>query len=216
MVQMNFSATQYQPSAGAGGDVFEDGLYAFQITNSEIKETKAKTGYMLVFTLTCVEPGHTGRRYTIRLNIVNQNSQAQEIAYGELSAISHVCGVLNWSDTQQLHGRPFKVQLAKKPRQDDPTKFGNDVLGYFDMNGNPPAANGGNASAPAQAPQAAPAPYSPATAPAPVPVPAAVAAPAAAPAATPAAAPAPAPWQAAQSPVPVPPPGTPTPPWQQG
>ena len=157
MVAFNFNATDIDPQGGAS--VWEPGIYPVQITNSELKETKSKTGWMLVLTLTSVDPLLPGKTIISRLNIQNDNATAVEIAYRDLSAISHVCGVLNWQDSHQLHGRPFKIAVEKKPRQDDPTKFGNEITAYLDMNGNAPtkgsAAGGGGGGAPAapQAPQ---------------------------------------------------------------
>lgn len=236
MVQLNYNAAQYDPSTGAS-DVFETGEYAFQIVGSELKATKAGTGQMLLFTLACLDEGHTGRRLTARLNIQNPSAQAVDIAMRELSAISHVCGVLQWTDTQQLHGKPFRVRVEKVPRSDDPSKFGNEIRGYLDMQGNPPGAGGavGNATAPVQPPSAPPAapaatPPPPAAAPAPAPAPAPAAAPAPAPAApavppapsapaaaAPAPAPAPAPTpQPTAAPAPAPAAAPAAPPWAQG
>ena len=175
MVQINFNAQDYDPNTGAG-DVFESGEYAFQIVSSATKATKAGTGTMLVFELACVEPEQKGKRFTIRLNVANPNAQAVEIAMKDLSAICHVTGQLHITDTQQLHGKPFRIRLEKAPRADDPTKDGNEVRAYLDMNGNPPAAGGATGGAPA-APTAPAAPVAPA-APAPVAPTAAPAAPA--------------------------------------
>ncbi len=229
MVQISFNATQYDPSVGAG-DVLESGIYGVQITGSEVKATKRGDGYMLILTLSCIDPQFAGKKILARLNIQNPNPVAVDIAYRELSAISHVVGVLQWNDTQQLHGRPFKINVEKKPRDDDPTKFGNEIKGYMDYQGNPPVPSGGpgQMQAPAAPPSApapaAMAPYTPEPAPAPAPAPAAapVAAPmqaaapvqgyAPAPAPQPTAAPAAAPWQAAPQPAPA----SPAAPWQAG
>lgn len=168
MVAFNFNATMYDPNTG-GADIFETGEYSFHITASETQATKKKDGVMLVLTATCLDQGHAGKRLPIRLNLQNPSAQAVEIALRDLSAISYVVGVLQWSETQQLHGRPFRVRLDKVPRGDDPTKFGNEIRGYFDMQGNPPtpgqaAASGGGAPAAPAAPvaPAAPAPAAPA------------------------------------------------------
>lgn len=225
MVQMNFNAAQYEPSTGAA-DVLETGVYSVQIVNSEVKQTKSGNGYMLVLTMSCMDQHVNGKKLTARLNIHNPNAQAVEIAYRELSAISHVVGVMNWQDTQQLHGRPFKVSVEKSERQDKPGSFSNDIKAYMDYAGNPPNVNGGGSSqapsapsaappapAAAQAPASAPAyppqaQYAPASAPAPAPAPAA----AMAPAPTPAAAPAPA---HAPAPAPQPTDANVAAPWQQ-
>lgn len=210
MVAINFNATSVDPSAG-GGDIFETGEYAFQIVKSDVKGTKAGNGTMLVFEAACIEEGFNGKRLTIRLNVQNPNPTAVEIAYRDLSAICHVVGVLQLTDTQQLHGKPFRIRLEKLPRPDAPDKFTNEIRAYLDMAGNPPTkgqpAGGGTA-----APQAPAAPQQPA-APAPQPqaaAPAAVGQPVSSPA--PSAAPAPAP----QPPQSAPAAAASTPPWQQG
>jgi hypothetical protein len=223
MVQMVFNAEQYDPSTGTQ-DVFETGEYTFHIVGSEPQQTK-NGGTMLVFEMACLDEGFTGKRLKARLNIVNSNPQAVDIAYRELSAISHVVGVLTWQDTQQLHGRPFRVRVEKVPRSDDASKFGNEIRAYMDVNGNAPSkgvAAGAAPGGPPAPPQAPPAP--PAAPPAAAPVasaPPMAAPPAAPPAAAPAAvAPAPQPWNQA------PPVGQPgaapvaqaqaaVPPWQQ-
>lgn len=240
MVQMNFNANQYDPSTGVG-DVFETGEYTFHIVKSEPKQTKAGNGTMLIFEMACLDEGQNGKRLTVRLNVQNPSQQAVEIAFRDLSAISHVCGVLVWSDTQELHGKPFRVRLEKVPRSDDPSKFGNEVRAYMDVNGNPPgqqsgAAAGGAPAAPqapaqpagdpSQSPQPstqAPAlPGSaPATAAAPAPDPAPVAQPAAAPADAPASAPqeqpaAAPPWTGQQTAPTADAAQSATPPWAQG
>lgn len=235
MVQYNFNARQYEPSTGAA-DVLETGVYSVQIVNSEVKPTKAGNGHMLVFTMACMDQHVNGKKLTARLNIHNPSAQAVEIAHRELSAISHVVGVLDWQDTQQLHGRPFKVAVEKVERNDKPGSFSNDINGYMDYAGNPPNVNGaaGGSSQPPQAPgvtapaqPAAPAPaqYAPAPDPAQAPAPAAAAAPAPMQAAAPAPAPAPAPTpQPTGGPAPWQQPGgnaapaaggAPLPPWQQ-
>lgn len=82
-------------------------------------------------------PEFKGRRVVDRLNCKNQNEQAREIAYATLSSICYVTGVIQLqSSSAELHGKPFRVAVAKVPRDDDPTKDGNDIRGYFDLNGN--------------------------------------------------------------------------------
>jgi len=211
MVAFNFDANTVRPNAGAA-DVLPSGVYTVQITNTEMKPTKDGAGAYLQVNMTVLDGDHKGATVVDRLNLQNNNSKAVEIAYGTLSAICHVTGVLAMSDTGQLHGRPFKVKVLSTPRQDDPTKMGNELKGYYDVHGNEPGAgNAGPSGAPAQpaAPQQPPAsppqaaPAAPASAPAAAPAP--VAAPAAPVNAPPAQVPAPAPTTASAPPA--------TPPW---
>ena len=173
MAQFQFNATDFDPSTGAGS-VWEPGIYGVQITNSEFKETKKKDGWMLVLTMTSTEAEMRGKTIVARLNVNNPNPTAVEIAMRELSAICHVVGVLNVQDTQQLHGRPFKISVDKEERNDKPGSFSNNIVAYMDINGNPPGKGGAGAPAAPAAPAqpAAPAPAQPA---APAPAPAAAA-----------------------------------------
>ena len=163
-MQFNFDATQFEPNKG-GQDVFEDGEYAFQITDSKVRENKKKDGHIMELTAKCIEEGFAGKIYVIRLNVSNPSAQAVEIAMGDLSAISHVTGVLQWNDTQQLHGKPFRMRLVKTTWKNEQgeDRHGNDCKGFLDMAGNPPGqaaqSGGGAPSAPGGgAPSAPPTP----------------------------------------------------------
>lgn len=169
MVAFSFDARQFDPSTG-GGSILESGTYAVQITNSEIKPTRNRDGHFLELTLAVIAGESAGRQIKDRLNIDNPNQTAKEIAYRQLAAISYVVGRVTWQDSQELHGIPFQIQVEKVARNDDPTKYSNNVLAYLDSNGRPASPNGGPAApaalaAPAHAtPQQVAAPATPATA----------------------------------------------------
>lgn len=153
--QGGFNANNYEPSDGTGG-VLPAGIYDVQMVKSEVVPTKSGTGQMLVCQLAITAGNAVGRKITARFNVQNQNPQAVEIAMRELSAMSHVIGVPFWQDSTQLHGRPFKVNLGASPRDDDPTKVSNDILGYLDAWGNPPKPANGGAPSQGQQGQVAP------------------------------------------------------------
>lgn len=136
MVAVNFNALNNNASVGGGTtDIFEDGVYRFQITGSEVKATKAGTGNMLIWTLTCIEEGMEGMTYLWRMNLQNPNPTAVAIATGELTALSYVTRKPVWQESQELHGIPFAIQMEKKPRSDDSTKSENRILDAWDANG---------------------------------------------------------------------------------
>lgn len=194
MVQYAFDATKHDPSTG-GMDVFETGEYLFHIVGSAPKKTSKGDGTMLILTAECLDPENAKKRIDIRLNVQNPSSQAMEIAYRDLSAICYSVGVLQFQDTEALHGKPFKIRLEKttytdKNGNEKPT---NDIKGYLDANGNPPGQGGGQAGA-------AGAPPAPPSAPPTPPAGNAPAAPAAPPASAPAAAPPTAPAAGAEMP----------------
>jgi hypothetical protein len=69
-----------------------------------------------------------------RLNIMNENIKAQEIAQRGLSAICRAVGILHPKDTDELKGIPFIVKLGIRKGDG---KFGptNDVKEYKRIDG---------------------------------------------------------------------------------
>lgn len=172
MVALNFSARGVKPNVAL--EAVPTGMYPVVIVKSEEKPTKAGTGTYIEFEMQIqasphVDPAYHGRKVFDRLNTNNQNQAAVDIAYATLSAICHVTGVLDMTDTQQLHGRPFVAVVQKKIRDDlpppapgekDERPYSNEIKGYKDMNGNDPGFAGATtvaANKPAFAQQANPA-----------------------------------------------------------
>ena len=150
MAQMNFDANNHEPAGSFV--IYDSGIYTVMINGSEFKETKAKkagqasVGSFLQLNLRIADGPHAGGMLIDRINWENENPDAVSIGQGQLSAICRVVGVMQLQDSQQLHGIPFKVEVAKVPRNDDPSKFSNEIKGYLDMNGND-AANAGKPAA---------------------------------------------------------------------
>lgn len=80
-----------------------------------------------------------GRKIYERLNHKNSNPKTVEIAMSTLSSICYVTGVIViQQSSQELHGKPFQVKVVKVPRDDDQTRFTNNVRGYLDALGYEP------------------------------------------------------------------------------
>lgn len=122
-----FDANTVQP-----GSVFEavpSGEYRVMIVDSAMEQTKNGTGQFLKLTLQILEGPHQGLTLFDRLNLVNSNPKAVEIAQRTLSAICHAIGVLQVTDSAQLHHKPMLAKVEYKP----PTEqygAGNDIKGY--------------------------------------------------------------------------------------
>lgn len=140
---LKFNAANVAPQTAF--DVLPAGDYIAQITESSIKPTKANTGMALNMTWTVLDGQYHGRKIFDRINIQNQNPEAEKIGQSQLSSICHAVGVLNLQDSNQLHGRPAKLKV--KIRKDDQWGDSNEVKGYSAVSG---------ASAPAAAPMFAP------------------------------------------------------------
>lgn len=182
--QQPFDARTVDPAATYSS--LPAGDYKVQITASEAKPTKDGTGGYLELQLTIVEGQFQGRNLQYRLNIFNQNPQAVEIAYRQLSAVCHVTGVFNLQASEQLHGIPFVAIVGFQKTNPDY----NEIKGVKTLDGQTPGSK-----SPQQPMAAAPAPAAANPWGAPAAPPAAAPAPWQPPAAAPAPAPAPGGWQ---------------------
>lgn len=141
-----FDAQQFDPSQSAGA--LPIGKHPVVIESSEVKANKANDGGYLQLNLRIVDGPQTGTTGAYRLNLYHSNQTTVEIANRQLSAICHVIGVYQVSDSSQLHGIPFIVEVG--PQKNDPQYT--EVKKVFDANGNEPGRAG--AAQAAQQPQA--------------------------------------------------------------
>jgi len=140
-VAFTFNAANVAPSAPR--DTVPSGEYDVAIVKSVDKETKDKNGAMFfAFDYKILTGDYAGKIVVDRINYKNANATTVEIAMAQLSAISHVTGVMQWTNTAQLHGKPFKVSVVKEERDDKPGSFSNNVTGYKDSKGNAPGEQG--------------------------------------------------------------------------
>ena len=115
-------------------EVVPTGKYPVHIVNSEMKETKGGDGKFLWMELEILDGQHKGRKLFDRLNLINSNQQAVEIAQRTLSAICQATGQVQISDSQQLHGRAMLASVRVRPA--GPDKNGimrdaqNEIRGY--------------------------------------------------------------------------------------
>lgn len=152
MAQLQFDASTVAPQASF--TPIPAGTYTVSIDDSEIKSTQ-KGGQMAVFRLRVVEGQHAGRTIFARINVRNPSQQAEQIGQAQLSALCHAAGVLQLSDTAQLHNKVVRARV--KIRKDESGQYGdsNEVNGFEATGGPSPVAPGFVAQAPAPAPTAA-------------------------------------------------------------
>jgi Protein of unknown function (DUF669) len=135
-----FDANSVEPSAPI--EVLPPGKYPAQIVNSEMRETKTG-GQMLWLEMEIVDGTAKGRKLWDRLNLVNSNTTAVEIAQRTLSAICHAAGKLQVSDSEELHFKPMLVTVKVRPA--GPDKQGvqreaqNEIGGYAALGSAPVA-----------------------------------------------------------------------------
>jgi hypothetical protein len=146
MVAVNFNAHDYEPSEGY--QPVPQGTYDVKIVDSEEKPTKDGSGAYIKLTFEVISGEHAGKKIFSNYNIRNRNPVAEKIAYEALSAICHVTGVLQFSDTQQLHGIPFKIMVVI--RESEGYAPQNEVKGYLSSDGRKPKECMAGGGAPAQ------------------------------------------------------------------
>lgn len=165
MAQLNqpFDANHVNPNP-----VFEtlpEGEYLVMVADSEMKPTNAKDGEYLNLTLEVLDGPYKGRIIFDRLNLVNKNPKAVEIAQRQLSQICHAVGVLRVADSTELHNRPMVAKVGIEVGNPKRDATGSVIGKYEDKNkiksyrpasgGAPVAAASATAPAPTTAPAAA-------------------------------------------------------------
>lgn len=156
-----FDSNEVEPSQSF--DPIPAGKYMAFVAESEMKPTKNGEGQYLLLVWEVGEGEFKGRKVWDRLNLVNNNQQAVEIAYRTLSAICRATGKVKIQDSSELHAAPCIINV--KLRQDPGQNPQNEVKGYEPYSAQPagakPAASGLPFSKPAT--PAAPAQTAPAT-----------------------------------------------------
>ena len=127
-----FNAAEVQPQ-----ESFEPipvGDYTAMITDSEMKPTKNNLGEYLQLVFEILEGEYRGRKIFARLNLVNQNQTAVDIAQRELSAICHAVGVMQPQDSTDLHDLPMTIGVKIRPGRGE---YGpsNEISRYSSLNG---------------------------------------------------------------------------------
>lgn len=126
---MFFDATTINPA-----DQYEAlpaGDYEAMAVEATIKPTKDGSGRYLELKMQIQSGQHQGRTLFDRLNLINRNPKAVEIAQRQMSQLCHATGQLqigSEADVQKLCYKPVIVKVTAKP---DPERgMQNEVRGY--------------------------------------------------------------------------------------
>lgn len=137
MPQFQFNSQGIDPQyGGMGGLPF--GRHPVVISGSQLKPTKDGQGGYMELILTAIDGPAKDMSDVDRLNLHNKSTQAVEIANKQLSAYCHVTGVFAFNTTEELHNKPFVVEIV--PRKDNPQQ--GEIGKLFDINGNEPGKSG--------------------------------------------------------------------------
>jgi len=145
MGMLNFNARTVQPYVS--NEPVPDGWYKVVIAKSNIKPTASGKSGLLELVLQIIEGQFQNRQIYYNLNVFNESMQASEIAYKQLSAISHVINVYDLQDQDvkdttvpMIHNIPFMVHAVIAQGTNGPI---NNIRGVKDINGNDPGKSGG-------------------------------------------------------------------------
>lgn len=136
------------------------GQYVLIATASEMKPTTSGTGQYLNVTFEVLDGQYKSRKVWARMNLVNPNAMAVQIAQQELGALCRAVGVIKPNDSAELHNKPFLATLDIE--LDDKKRERNIIKKYEPINGAAmaapaPAAQSAFQAAPAAQAAAAPA-----------------------------------------------------------
>lgn len=127
-----FDASTVDPSAPF--EAIPGGDYRVIIVDSSMDYTKSGDGQFLKLQLQVIDGPHAGTTLFDRLNLVNPNPKAEEIARRTLSAICHAVGKMQVNDSIELHNLPLIAKVTLVPA--GPDKYGthrdakNEIKGY--------------------------------------------------------------------------------------
>jgi hypothetical protein len=122
-----FDATAVQPAQAFS--VIPAGKYKVQVVDSDMRATKDGNGQYLWLEMEILDGEFKGQKLWDRLNLVNQNTQAVEIAQRALSALCHATGKLHVSDSADLHFIPVTATVKVRPAREN-YDASNEVRGY--------------------------------------------------------------------------------------
>lgn len=109
------------------------GWYTAQITNAELKATKAGTGQYIAIRYDITGPTYQGRIVFGNLNIRNPNIKAEEIGRQQLGELMRAVGLAKVNNTDQLIG--CNLQIKVDIRHQDGYEPANEVRGYKAITG---------------------------------------------------------------------------------
>ena len=113
---------EFDPGAVEPRDNFDPvpaGTYVAEIIESDVVETKSRSGQMVKLTWKISEGDYENRRIFDQINFRNANEVAQRIGQQMLGELCTACGLRGpLDDTEHLHGVPVRIKVAIDPAKD--------------------------------------------------------------------------------------------------
>jgi len=116
-----FSATEHDTEQ-RDYENLPDGIYALEVTQSEVAPTSKGDGTILKLRYGVIEPEEYKNRLIFgNITLENPNAQAQEIGQKQLASLCRAIGLSEIEDSDELHFQRFvaKVGLSKERKVGD-------------------------------------------------------------------------------------------------
>jgi len=121
-----------------GYEVYPAGLYNAMLISASKKATAKNDGMYIECVYQFIDGDYNGKKFTSRMNLWNQNSQAVDIAKRELKSLRAAVGLPDTeSNLQQFINKPLVLNISAKARKDDPTKAENNLVSIEPYSGAP-------------------------------------------------------------------------------
>ncbi len=115
-------------------EVLPAGKYKVQVVDSDMRPTKNGDGQYLWLEMEILDGEYQGRKMWDRMNLVNPNAQAVEIAQRQLSALCHATGKMHVADSEDLHFIPVIATVRVRPAREN-YDASNEIRGYEPVGG---------------------------------------------------------------------------------
>lgn len=123
-----FDTTAVQEMGGY--EVLPAGLYPAMMISASKKPTKNGDGAFLECVYQIIDGEMTGKKFTSRMNLWNQNTQTVDIALRELKSLRKALGLSDTeARTEAFVNRPLVLNITVKPRKDKPAEAENNLIG---------------------------------------------------------------------------------------
>ena len=122
-----FNANEVDPAVAF--EPIPAGKYLAAVIASEMKATKSGIGNYLELSFQVLEGQYKGRILWARLNLDNPNATTVQIARAELSALCRAVGVMQPTDSIELHNLPLQINVRVKKRNDN-GELTNEIKGF--------------------------------------------------------------------------------------
>jgi hypothetical protein len=112
-MSFQFDATNIDPTNKF--DLVPAGHYVAEIEDAELKDTKKGTGQYINLKFNIIDGPFNGRKVFHRINVINQNPDAESIGQQQLSQLCHAINHLKLRSERDLIGRTCRIKVTISP-----------------------------------------------------------------------------------------------------